>query len=558
MRRMTLSALLLVAAVVAACGDPEPTPSPTPTELPRLAAPAPTHTPLPTVTPTYTPSPSSTPTVRQTYTPAPTATPTYTAAPTARPTNTPLPTATATVVPTNTPTPTATPKIPPEYVLGSSKQQTGTTHIVVKGGRVYSRSQYGHLHAVNAFTDELLWEIEDPWVASYSEFAFAVAEGMVYFVGRYGNRHSSQYDYLVAVDAGTGDPIWTNMRQGITTPPVVANGVVYVEVKVDSATDGNPRGHELHAVDALTGDLLWKYTKTVGITPVVADGVVYARAYLGVEDNQWVTRMDALHAGTGELLWSHNPQTLGFSRVIVSNDVVYFSVVTGRSEHNNLPVTEQRAVDASTGELLWKYETPGLHLNDSLVVDGLVYFNSYVHSARGTYLYALDAPSGELRWRYFIGDLAEVPPAAANGIAYVSSPNGRFYAIDSSSGNLMWMFDAGTYLFSSPLVVHDVVYFHSAAYIESVDRGGYHLYGGHYLYALDAASGNIRWKYTSEEPERLTPEMLKNLGHDCTREIDEHCRVGSAFSPPPLFADGVIYVAGGDGHLYAVDTSTLP
>ena len=561
MHRMTLSALLLVAAIAAACGEPDPTPSPTPTEAPRLAAPLPTLTPPTTVTPTNTPPPSPTPTVGPTNTAAPTTLPTYTptptVTPTVRPTITPSPTATPTVIPTNTPTPTATPKIPPEYVLGRIKQQLGTTHIVVKGGVVYSRSQYGHLRAVDAFTDELLWEIEDPWVASYSEFAFAVAEGRVYFVGRYGNPYSSQYDFLVAVDADTGDSIWTEMRQGIATPPVVANGVVYVDVKVDSSTDSNPRGHELHAVDALTGELLWKHTKTGGTSPVVADGVVYARAYLGVEDNQWVSRIEALNAGTGELLWNHKIRALGYSRVVVGDDVIYFYVATGRSKHNNLPVTEQHAVDASTGELLWKYETPGLHLNDSSVVDGVVYFNSYVHSARGTYLYALDASNGDLRWRYFIGDLAEVPPAVANGIAYVSSPNGRFYAIDSSSGELAWMFDAETSSFSSPLVVDDVVYFDAAGYIESVDRGGYHLYGGHHLYALDTATGDIRWKHTSQEPERLTPEMLKELP-SCMNELDGHCRIGAAFSPPPLFSDGVIYVAGGDGHLYAVDTSTLP
>ena len=107
MHRMTLSALLLVAAIAAACGEPDPTPNPTPTELPRLAAPAPTPTPTATLTPTSTPTPSPLPTVTPTITSTPTKTPTPT--PTPLPTKTPRPTRTPTNTPTATPTHTPTP-----------------------------------------------------------------------------------------------------------------------------------------------------------------------------------------------------------------------------------------------------------------------------------------------------------------------------------------------------------------------------------------------------------------------------------------------------------------
>ena len=348
-----------------------------------------------------------------------------------------------------------------------------------------------------------------------------------------------------AVDTFTGDFRWTYKQGNSMTHPVVARGVAYVGV--DFSNDPHIRENELHALDTSSGDLLWKHeTEYVVIPPTVVNGVAYVSVSHLQSDNSIVDHLQALDALTGELLWSHKPPNV--SSVVVEDGIVYFIPVTGRSEHNNLPETEQHAVNASTGKLLWTYKTLGLHLTVPTVVDGQVYFNVYLHSARGSYLYALDSSSGELRWRYFIGDLAEVLPAAANGIAYVSSPNGRFYALDASSGELLWTYNTGTFYFSSPLVAGNIVYFGASAHTDGLYRGGHH------LYALDASTGDLRWKYTTLEPEKLTPEMLK-LEAGCMNVLDGHCRSGSGYAL--IFADGVIYFAGGDGYLYAVDTTDL-
>ena len=402
----------------------------------------------------------------------------------------------------------------------------------MKNGVVYFSSIDGRILAVDASTGELLWEIEDGNVSK-----FAVAEGMAFFITR--------GDALHAVDTYTGDFLWRYQQGYRMTPPVATREAVYVGVYF--STDTRIPETEMHAVDASNGELLWKHkTGYVAIPPAVADQIVYVGVFLSGEGSRTEDYLHALNAHTGELLWSHKPPTV--SSVVVDDGVVYFMAVTGRSEQNMLPVTEQHAVDASTGELLWTYKSPGWQLTESMVIYGLVYFNVYVHSARGSYLYALDASTGELRWRYFIGNLAEVLPAVADDIAYVSSPNGRFYALDASSGELLWKYNTGTFYFPSPLVAGNIVYFGASAHTDGLYRGGHH------LYALDASTGDLRWKYTTLEPEKLTPEMLK-LEAGCMNVLDGHCRSGSGYAL--ILDDDVIYFAGGDGYLHAVDTTDL-
>ena len=113
------AALVLPAAVLAACAAPTPAPMPT-------ATPEPTATPTPASTPTPTPAPTATPSPTPTPTAAPTPTPTATPAPVPTSTPTPEPTPTLAPTPTHTPqppTPTPTPAYPPTHVVLADSSQ---------------------------------------------------------------------------------------------------------------------------------------------------------------------------------------------------------------------------------------------------------------------------------------------------------------------------------------------------------------------------------------------------------------------------------------------------
>ena len=73
-------------------------------------------------------------------------------------------------------------------------------------------------------------------------------------------------------------------------------------------------------------------------------------------------------------------------------------------------------------------------------------------------------------------------PAVVSGKVYFGSGDGNVYAVDATSGLLQWKFRPKMSSHSSPAVVNNVVY------IGSWDR---------YLYALDAETGQEKWAFKS-------------------------------------------------------------
>ena len=66
------------------------------------------------------------------------------------------------------------------------------------------------------------------------------------------------------------------------------------------------------------------------------------------------------------------------------------------------------------------------------------------------------------------------------GVVYVGSQDNYVYALDAFTGDLVWRYETGWRVLSSPAITDGVVY------VGSLD---------HYLYALDAATGNLLWRY---------------------------------------------------------------
>ena len=274
--------------------------------------------------------------------------------------------------------------------------------------------------------------------------------------------------------------LWSYYTGG--SSPAVSGGVVYV------GSTYNP----LFALDASTGDLLWRYETggSVVSSPAVSGGVVY----VGSRDDY----LFALDASTGDLLWRYETGGSVVSSPAVSGGVVY---VGSRDDY-------LFALDASTGDLLWRYETGDDVRSSPAVSGGVVYVGSTDNR-----LYALDASTGDLLWRYETGDDVRSSPAVSGGVVYVGSDDDHLYALDASTGDLLWSYETGDGVFSSPAVSGGVVYVGS--------------FDGH-LYALDASTGDLLWRYQTG---------------------------GYVFSSPAV-SGGVVYVGSDDNHLYALDAST--
>jgi len=146
---------------------------------------------------------------------------------------------------------------------------------------------------------------------------------------------------------------------------------------------------------------------------------------------------------------------------------------------------------------------------------------------------ALDAAAGEVKWTAYTGGQVRYPPTIAAGRALVGSGDGWVYAFEAATGRLLWRFRAApierripiygsllsTWPVASGVLVEDgTAYF--AAGIMDLD--------GTHVYALDAATGRIRWENNT-------------AGH-----LDAWSRRGVTCQGGMLLDGGKLYLAGGN------------
>jgi outer membrane protein assembly factor BamB len=242
-----------------------------------------------------------------------------------------------------------------------------------------------------------------------------------------------------------------------------------------------------------------------------------------------------IYAGTGVakldgVRWVFQTRGEVISSPAIVNGVVYVG-----SNDGNL-----YAVDEQTGKQRWKFATGARVPSSPAVANGVVYFGSYDGN-----FYAVDTASGKLRWKFrnagerryaathLHGSVPEgetMPdpfdvylssPAIWDGAVYFGSGDGNIYALDAASGALKWKFKTGDVVHASPAIVD------GRLYIGSWDS---------YFYAIDAASGKELWRFkTGEDP-------------------DIHNQVGIQSSA--TVADGVVYFGCRDSKFYALDAAT--
>jgi eukaryotic-like serine/threonine-protein kinase len=235
-------------------------------------------------------------------------------------------------------------------------------------------------------------------------------------------------------------------------------------------------------------------------------------------------------AQTGRIKWQFHTEGQVLSSPAVANGTLY----VGSSDHFLY------ALDAATGALKWKFKTESRVTSSPAVSGGLVYFGSFDSN-----FYAVDAASGELKWKFKTGgerrfaakhlhgaepaaetmpdpfDFFLSSPAVWNGAVYFGSGDTNIYALDAASGTLKWKFKTGDVVHASPAISGGTLF------VGSWDS---------YFYALDAASGKEKWRFKTGE------------------DADTHNQVGIQSSA--AVADGVVYFGCRDSNFYAVDTAT--
>jgi eukaryotic-like serine/threonine-protein kinase len=183
-------------------------------------------------------------------------------------------------------------------------------------------------------------------------------------------------------------------------------------------------------------------------------------------------------------------------------------------------------------QVKWKFHTDGQVISSPAVANGTI----FVGSTDGN-LYAVDLESGTQKWKLFTGVRVASSPAVENGVVYFGSYSGRFYAVDAVTGKLKWKFqtegekrfegkhlhgsepaaetmpDPFDFYLSSPALWEGAVYFGS---------------GDGNVYALDATTGTLKWKF----------------------------QTGDVVHASPAISDGILFIGSWDSYFYALDAAS--
>jgi outer membrane protein assembly factor BamB len=228
--------------------------------------------------------------------------------------------------------------------------------------------------------------------------------------------------------------------------------------------------------------------------------------------------------------WQFQTKGQVLSSPAIAGDTLYI----GSSDHLLY------ALDRASGAKKWTFKTESRVTSSPAVAADTVYFGSYDGK-----FYAVDAATGKEKWKFATpgerrfaathlhgaSPVAEVmpdpfdfylsSPAVANGMVYFASGDTNIYALDAATGQLKWKFKTADVVHGSPAISGGVLY------VGSWDS---------FLYALDAATGKEKWRFKTGE------------------DADIHNQVGIQSSPAVV--DGIVYFGCRDSKVYAVDAET--
>ena len=186
--------------------------------------------------------------------------------------------------------------------------------------------------------------------------------------------------------------------------------------------------------------------------------------------------------------------------------------------------------DAATGTERWQARA---NRTTPAVADGILY---YVWKS---VLYAVDVKTKQPRWQFPAGQYVDIKssPAVVQGAIYFGSDDGYLYALDAATGRLRWKVKADDDVTSAPAVGDGIVYFTAATNIRQAPD---YIVPENHLYAVDTASGHLLWRFQGDG-EAFAPVVANGVVYCISR----------ASTAEPLATTGPA-----SGSVYALDART--
>ena len=146
---------------------------------------------------------------------------------------------------------------------------------------------------------------------------------------------------------------------------------------------------------------------------------------------------------------------------------------------------------------------------------------------------AIDTATGRVKWTAYTGGAVRLPPTVAESRVFVGSGDGWMYALEARTGELIWRFRAAPEHRKIP-VYGSLLSTWPAASGVRVENGiayvaaGIVNYDGTYVYALDAATGELKWV------------------NDTSGHLDADAQTGVSVQGHLLLHGDKLYLAGGN------------
>ncbi|MFE0644172.1 PQQ-binding-like beta-propeller repeat protein [Streptomyces sp. NPDC058877] len=318
------------------------------------------------------------------------------------------------------------------------------------------------------------------------------------------------------------------MSNDVWGTPVVDGDLLYVT------------SFEVHALDTGSGRRQFK-TRDVAWSMAVSGGRIHA------SDGPTLYALDATDGGEH---WR-----LHTDAWVYSLQVDRGTVVTGTRGGG------VQGWEASNGAKLW--EVSGAQSDFETPEAGPAVHGDTVYVWRNARLQALDARSGAERWSYPIGDAAScanVPVRVApaeDGCVYVSAGT-RVLSLDIAGGHVRWHFEAPAVFLSPPVFVPGPAVTGGGVYL--TDHLGT-------VYALDAATGQDRWRIATEQRQSTEPVLVADgnvhVGSgSALYTLDAvtgtprwRFAAGGELVGSPVVADGRVHFGSADHVLYTLDAT---
>lgn len=218
----------------------------------------------------------------------------------------------------------------------------------------------------------------------------------------------------------------------------------------------------LQALDPDDGSTRW--TKDIG-RAVGQTRAVGGRVYAGGD------RLVAYDASDGATVWDAD-RPAGYLAVDADRDRLYTAGDAG----------VVHAFDARSGDHQWSFETGARTAPPGVAPAGeTIYAATSTPDQPGT-LFALDAATGDERWQAPIAKPADLSaPAVGADHVFVASfgeRSGLFTAFDRADGTEAWTRPTESWRYAHPVAADGTVYVKSEG-----------------MLAIDAASGDVRWRF---------------------------------------------------------------